>query len=54
MDYGGIVASSVMIIIPELIFYGLFQKKIVGGMVATARSRADIRRCRYPQKQQNQ
>ena len=36
VDYGGIVASSVMIIIPELIFYGLFQKKIVGGMVAGA------------------
>ena len=34
VDYGGIVASSVMIIIPELIFYGIFQKKIVGGMVA--------------------
>ena len=26
VDYGGIVASSIMIIIPELIFYGLFQK----------------------------
>ena len=36
VDYGGIVASSVMIIIPELIFYGTFQKKIVGGMVAGA------------------
>ena len=36
VDYGGIVASSVMIIIPELVFYGLFQKKIVGGMVAGA------------------
>lgn len=36
VDYGGIVASSVMIIIPELIFYALFQKKIVGGMVAGA------------------
>ena len=36
IDYGGIVASSVMIIIPELIFYGIFQKKIVGGMVAGA------------------
>ena len=29
VDYGGIVASSVMIIIPELIFYGIFQKNIV-------------------------
>ena len=36
VDYGGIVASSVMIIIPELVFYGLFQKKIVGGMLAGA------------------
>ena len=36
VDYGGIVASSVMIMIPELIFYGIFQKKIVGGMVAGA------------------
>ena len=36
VDYGGIVASSVMIIIPELIFYGIFQKKIVGGIVAGA------------------
>ena len=36
VDYGGIVASSVRIIIPELIFYGIFQKKIVGGMVAGA------------------
>jgi raffinose/stachyose/melibiose transport system permease protein len=36
VDYGGIVASSVMIIIPELIFYGLFQKNIVGGMTAGA------------------
>lgn len=36
VDYGGIIASGVMIIVPELIFYGLFQKKIVGGMVAGA------------------
>ena len=36
MNYGGIVASSVMIIIPELIFYGLFQKNIVEGMTAGA------------------
>ena len=33
---GGIVASSVMIIIPELIFYGFFQKNIVEGMTAGA------------------
>lgn len=36
VDYGGIVASSVLIIIPELIFYGLFQKNIVEGMTAGA------------------
>lgn len=36
VDYGGIVASSVMIIIPELIFYGVFQKNIVEGMTAGA------------------
>lgn len=36
VDYGGIVASSVMIIIPELIFYGIFQKHIVEGMTAGA------------------
>ena len=36
VDYGGIVASSVMVIIPELIFYGVFQKNIVDGMTAGA------------------
>lgn len=36
VDYGGIIASSVMIIIPELIFYGIFQKHIVEGMTAGA------------------
>ena len=36
VDYGGIVASSLMIIIPELIFYGIFQKNIVEGMTAGA------------------
>lgn len=36
VDYGGIIASSVMIIIPELIFYGVFQKNIVEGMTAGA------------------
>lgn len=36
VDYGGIVASSVLIIIPELIFYGFFQKNIVEGMTAGA------------------
>jgi len=36
VDYGGIIASSIMIIIPQLIFYGLFQKNIVEGMTAGA------------------
>lgn len=36
VDYGGIVASSVMIIVPELIFYGIFQRNIVEGMTAGA------------------
>lgn len=36
VEYGGIVASSVMIIIPELIFYGIFQRYIVEGMTAGA------------------
>lgn len=36
VDYGGIIASSIMIIIPELIFYGVFQKNIVEGMTAGA------------------
>lgn len=36
VDYGGIVASSLMIIVPELIFYGFFQKNIVEGMTAGA------------------
>jgi len=36
VDYGGIIASSIMIIIPQLIFYGVFQKNIVEGMTAGA------------------
>lgn len=36
VDYGGIVASSIMIIVPELIFYGIFQRNIVDGMTAGA------------------
>ena len=36
VDYGGIVASSILIIVPELIFYGVFQKNIVEGMTAGA------------------
>lgn len=36
IDYAGIIASSVMMIIPQLIFYGIFQKNIVDGMTAGA------------------
>ncbi|SCP98926.1 carbohydrate ABC transporter permease [Anaerobium acetethylicum] len=36
IDYAGIIASSVMMIIPQLLFYGLFQKNIVDGMTAGA------------------
>lgn len=36
VDYGGIIASSIMIIIPELVFYGIFQRNIVEGMTAGA------------------
>lgn len=36
VDYGGIIASSIMIIIPELIFYGILQRNIVEGMTAGA------------------
>mgnify|MGYP000850972069 CR=1 FL=1 len=36
MDYSGIIAASIMIIIPELIFYVIFQKSIIGGMTEGA------------------
>lgn len=36
VDYTGIIASSVMIIIPQLLFYGFFQRYIVEGMTAGA------------------
>lgn len=36
VDYAGIMASSVMIIIPQLLFYGFFQRYIVDGMTAGA------------------
>jgi raffinose/stachyose/melibiose transport system permease protein len=36
VDYTGIMASSVMIIIPQLLFYGFFQRYIVDGMTAGA------------------
>lgn len=36
VDYAGIAAYGTMIIIPELIFYGLFQRSVVDGMTAGA------------------
>ncbi|MFP3153937.1 carbohydrate ABC transporter permease [Lachnospiraceae bacterium ZAX-1] len=36
MDYSGIIAASIMIIIPELIFYAIFQKYIISGMTEGA------------------
>jgi len=36
VDYGGIIATGIMIIIPQLVFYGFFQRYIVEGMTAGA------------------
>ncbi|MBD5461791.1 MAG: carbohydrate ABC transporter permease [Lachnospiraceae bacterium] len=36
MDYSGIIAASLMIMLPELIFYVFLQKYIIGGMTAGA------------------
>ena len=36
IDYGGIVAASLMFIVPQLTFYAIFQKKIIKGMTAGA------------------
>lgn len=36
IDYSGIVAASVMIIVPQLIFYAIFQKYIISGMTEGA------------------
>lgn len=36
IDYGGIIAASTMFIVPQLIFFGLFQRFIVEGMTAGA------------------
>ena len=36
MDYGAIIAASIMIIIPELVFYAFFQKYIISGMTEGA------------------
>ena len=36
MDYSGIIAASLLIMLPELIFYVFLQKYIIGGMTAGA------------------
>lgn len=36
IDYSGLVAGTIIILIPQLIFYGVFQKYIVGGQTAGA------------------
>ena len=36
VDMTGIIASSLLIIIPQLVFYGIFQRNIVEGMTAGA------------------
>ncbi len=36
MDYSGIIAASLMIMLPELVFYVFLQKYIIGGMTAGA------------------
>lgn len=36
IDYAGIISSSVMMIIPQLVFYGIFQKYIVDGVTSGA------------------
>ena len=36
MDYRGIIAASLMIMLPELVFYVILQKYIISGMTAGA------------------
>jgi raffinose/stachyose/melibiose transport system permease protein len=36
IDYGGIVSASLLFIIPQLVFYSIFQKHIIEGMTAGA------------------
>lgn len=36
IDYGGIISASLMIMTPQVIFYGFFQKYIIEGMTAGA------------------
>lgn len=36
VDYGGLMAGTMLILIPQLVFYGFFQKYVVGGLTAGA------------------
>lgn len=36
MDYAGMIAATVMLMIPQLLFYTLFQRQIINGMTAGA------------------
>ena len=36
IDYSGIVAGTVLVVIPQLVFYGLFQRHIVKGLTSGA------------------
>lgn len=36
IDYGGLVAGTLIILLPQLIFYGIFQKNLVEGITAGA------------------
>ncbi|HBX81575.1 MAG TPA: carbohydrate ABC transporter permease [Propionibacteriaceae bacterium] len=36
VDYGGMMASATMVLIPQLVIYALFQRQIIAGMTAGA------------------
>ena len=36
IDYGGLAAYSVMVLLPELVFYGIFQRHVADGMTVGA------------------
>jgi raffinose/stachyose/melibiose transport system permease protein len=36
VDYGGLIAGTLLILVPQIIFYILFQKHVVGGLTAGA------------------
>ena len=36
IDYGGLAAYSVMVLLPELVFYGIFHRHVVDGMTVGA------------------